>query len=723
MHIRWSRFFKEQNKSRRDFLKWWWWRALLGILGFWVSILIFMPVAYFFAGGWDALTGEAVVNFFQITFTHNPFYPFVRFGQWLYHIFSSEPRHTTWSSYFAWRILLIPTIWFLWMEANFITENPNQFTPQVNGMGRVANVSDLKKFGLLTGQYLFFGMFEGNKMKLPDARSVFCSGAPGCGKTAGVVIPAVFEADNMSLIINDPKGEIAKATSGHRAKLGPVFKMNWAGIDEPEKGIFWPSWNPIGGKNLPPLHDGREGYIDDLIYYLIPDGPTGTDPYWVKAGRGCLTGLAGYITGKVEQAKANDYFLARLAQNALDEEDYRVLLSYYENMRDFPEVKYALENVKNRTITAENYLHIGKWGTIPESWRQGQDACFAMLMDVINNTQIKITKSLKQRQEEGDPMAAMADPWKDFLDDVVLETAYFGYGRRTLLELNQVLSLPDKQRASVISMALSGINIFKNSAVRARTSLNDFSYDQLRGIKDEKTGQYRPVTIYMSVPMSDLKSSVLISSLFINMATGYLMSKGPNEGMGPFPMGFILDEFQHMPSLDSISNGIVFGRTKENMFLVCVQDWHQISSLYSEGKKDIIISSAAVKIIKRQNNPETRNLLMKGMAMLTKTVHSYSETINSLTFGPFTRKHSIKTIEDSVVGGTGILKLPPDQALVLYAGHLNRPIDKVKTPLFFKDGNYKKLAAVPPAPNMPPEMKQARIEDGLDAIFNIQVDF
>ena len=227
----------------------------------------------------------------------------------------------------------------------------------------------------------------------------------------------------------------------------------------------------------------------------------------------------------------------------------------------------------------------------------------------------------------------------------------------------------------------------------------------------------------MSVPFEDLNSSVQISTLFINMATGYLMSKGPNEEIGPYPMGFMLDEFHHMPSLQSIADGIVFGRAKQNMFLVVVQDWHQISAQYSEEKMHIIVSSVAAKIIKRQNNPETRNLMMKGITMLTKKVHSYKEKQNLLAFGPFQRTHSIKTISDTVVGGTGILKLANDKALVLYAGHLNLPIDKVTTPLFFKNGYYKSLASIPPAPNMPSEMQQARLADDMDAVLNIQVDF
>ena len=247
--------------------------------------------------------------------------------------------------------------------------------------------------------------------------------------------------------------------------------------------------------------------------------------------------------------------------------------------------------------------------------------------------------------------------------------------------------------------------------------MNDFNYNQLRGMKDPETGEYLPVTIYMSVPYEDLNSSILLSTLFINMATGYLMEHGPNDGpVGPYPMGFILDEFQHMPSLQSISDGIVFGRAKQNMFLVSVQDWHQISAKYGQETTDVILSSSAVKIVKRQNNPETRNALLKGLPKLTKVVHSYSQDVSRL--GPFwgsgkmkkgmfnfynERSHKIKIQADSVIGGAGILSMKIDKQLVLYLGHLRQPI-RADTPLCYNTSPYKEMTALPPAPKMPDDI-------------------
>lgn len=705
-------------ESRRAAIKWWGKRALVGIFYFWISLFFFLPpIQYFLGRHFDAplleYIGDTVLNMVRA-----PWIPFRDWGRWLAEYALDEPRHTTWASFFIWRSLLLPTFGLVFYLFWMMVKNPHYFIAQVAG-DHEATADDLKKMGLLGGQGLFVGMSKGKKLKLPDARSVLCIGAPMSGKTTGVMIPAIFELNEASMIVNDPKGELSKLTSGHRATLGPVFVINWGRVDDKKTGVRYPSWNPIGGGNLPALHEGRESYIDGLVYFLIPDGPKGADPYWVLAGRGCLTGLTGYICGKVEQARANDYFLQRVKDNTLDDEDYAVLLSYYKSMRDFPEVLKAIQAAESKAITADNYLPIGHWEGIPKMW-QGRAACFAMLLDMITQKQAKLSADLRERKSNNDSSAWSFDPWHELFEEIVLETAYYGYGRRTLLELNQVESLPDKQRGSVISMALSGINIFKNSAIRERTSTNDLNYDQLRGIKD-KQGKYRPVTVYMSVPYEDLGSSLLVSTLFINMAAGYLSDIGPgDDGCGPYPMGFMLDEFQHMPSLQSISDGIVFGRMKKNMFFLNIQDWNQISAKYNEDTKDIILSSVAAKIVKRQNNEKTRMALLKGSGTVTKVTHSYSRDAgNKLDFSgkewiglgkgesPINLwhpvKHGVKYTEDNLVGGAGIMSMAMDKQLVLYTGALNRPI-RADTPLYFKDPAYQKLAAIKPAPNIPDDI-------------------
>ena len=707
--------FLKPKKFAMNCIKWWFWRALIGIMIFWALLLFFVPFSFVIKESFSSQSWLWLVSYVKEVASSDLLKPYRDYFEWLGIYFFNEPIHTTWRSYFMWRILLFPTFLFLGYEFMLFILNPFYLAPQSFGDGREAIAEDIEKFGLFKGKHLMLGLFGGKKIKLPDTRSVFCIGCPSSGKTMGVIVPAILEEKESSVIVHDPKGELSKLTSGYRATLGPVFMLNWMGKDDLKNNIRWPSWNPIGEGNLPSLQNGREGYIDGLVSYLIPDGPTGTDPYWVKTGRGCLTGLTGYLCGKVDQAKANDYFLYRIKNNLMDDEDYEVLLSYYDSMRDFPEVVAAREHVKNKNVSLANYLPIGSWDLIPDSWR-GFDACFAMLLDIINNAQIQANHQISLKQKQQDMSAMNMDAWQMIFEKVVLETAYYGYGRRTLLELNQVLTLPDKQRGSVVSMALSGVNIFKNAAVRHHTSMNDFCYEQLRGMKNEETGKYQPVTVYMSVPFSDLSACVLLSSLFINMSTQYLMEFGPNEGgAGPCPTSFILDEFHHMPSLSSITDGIVFGRAKQNKFLVCVQDWHQITVKYDQETADVIMSSVAVKIIKRQNNPQTRQPLLKGIETLTKVVHSYSgkrsffdwsgslipTAKSKIGFNLYHEySHKIKKQADSVIGGSGILSMAPNKQLVLYSGHLTRPI-RAESPLCFKHPEYKTLSGMKPAPKMP----------------------
>ncbi len=699
--------FKEKRQALR-YLAFW---TLVCLLIFWLVLFLTLPLAYWIG---TASTDGALV--FMNKALHNPFYVWEQYSRWLWNLWLNEPRHFTWTSFFMWRLNLLPTLAFVMGFVYFLTYNPYDYRPQYFGYGREARVSDLKKMGLVGGKYLYLGNFEDVKMRMPDTRSVFCIGAPSSGKTSGVVIPNILTNDQACMFVHDPTGQLMKFTSGYRSTLGPVYNMNFASTDVPQDGVYYPCWNPLNPDNMPPQHKGRDSYIDALITFLIPDGPEGTDPYWVKAGRSCLTGLTIYVTNKVEQAKANDYFVARLEKNALDAEDLKVLKSYYQGMQQTPDVEAALKAIDENRLNKLLYVPVGSWDPLPHNWI-GKEASFGMLLDLLNNWMFAKTKELRALRDAGDFNAVNMDVWQSILDTIVNEIFYYGYSRRALLELNQVYSLPDKQRSSVLSMAQSGIELFKNSAIRQRTSGNDFSYKDFRGIKDPVTGEYKPMTIYVS------NDGGAVCALFINMISGYLMENGQNEGgAGPYAVEFILDDFGRMPKLQSIADGVTFGRSKGNVYLVCVQDWHQISEKYGENTTDVILSSVAAKIIKRQNNIETRNKVTAGMMALTRVVEgSHGGDIGfGKNVNPFVRKGGIKRISDSVVGGSGIMNMAPEKQLVLYAAHYHLPIQG-KTPLYFKNEGMKALTAMPPAPAVPPHIKKKK-EEEKQSYIDIQLD-
>ena len=714
--------FEQRRKALRYLFFW----TFISLLIFWAVLFVVLPFSYQVGNDFSKYSASAARNFFEKAIS-NPFYVWSEYGRWFWNLWLNEPLHYTWSSFIMWRLPMLPTFLFLMAFMYFLTCNPYEYSPQYFGYGREARADDIRKMKLDKGKYLYLGNFAKMELRLPDTRSAFCIGPPCSGKTNGVIIPNILTADNACLFIHDPTGELRKKTSGYRATLGPVYNMDFSLTDKPQEGVYYPCWNPLNSENMPPQHKGRDSYIDTLVEFLIPEAPEkadplvpdsreGRDPYWVKSGRSCLMGLTIYVTNKVEQAKANDYFVARLNDNALDEEDLKVLKSYYQGMQQTPDVQAALKAIDEKRLNKFLYVPVGTWDPLPHNWI-GKEASFGMLLDLLSNWMFKKTKELRARRESGDFNAASLDVWQDILDSMVNEVFFFGYSRRALLELNQVYSLPDKQRSSVLSMAQSGIELFKNSSVRQRTSSNDFTYKDFRGVKDEKTGQYKPITVYVS------NEGGAVCSLFINMISGYLMEHGQNEGgVGPYAVEFILDDFGRMPKLQSIADGVTFGRSKGNVYLVCVQDWHQISSKYGEDTTDVILSSVAAKIIKRQNNTETRNKVTAGIMPYSRIVEgSHGGEIGfGKNVNPFVRKGGSKIIKDNPIGGSSIMNMAITDQLLLYAGNYHLPI-RAKTPLYYKDKKLSARTQIPPANPIPEDLKH-RKEKEHATYLDIQLD-
>ena len=332
--------FDEAYTDRRRAIKYLAIRYSVVFLLFWVALWILTPLTFWIGEGFSGDAFSEAVKLWGKGLVR-PWLVFKWYGEWWYNLFYYEPRHYTWISFVKWRLLVVPTFAFVMIVGYYFLCNPFLYSPQWHGSGRQATINDLPYMKLNKGKYLFLGTLGGKKMKMPDPRSVFCIGSTAIGKTTGVVIPNIFEADNACLFIHDPKEELVRLTSGYRATKGPVYIMDFSKIDEPDKNIFYPCWNPLNEANLPPQGSIRDTYIDSLVSILIPDGPESSDPYWVKAGRGCLTGLTIYLTNKVEQALANDYFVMRLNKGLLDKADRDVLLSYYKSMQQTPEVKRA----------------------------------------------------------------------------------------------------------------------------------------------------------------------------------------------------------------------------------------------------------------------------------------------------------------------------------------------------------------------------------------------
>ncbi len=702
------------------------WMVMTFIITFLVTIvlaIISMPLGYLIGNGISKDSLSEVSKFIQ-TIINSPSYLFSRYWHWIKQI---SNYHGAFS--FSLWLPILPIISLPFGLLIGAATNPYRFQSNIHGSARIAELKDIKKMGLLDGFCMVVGKYKGHLLMMKETLSTLCCAPPGTGKTAGVVIPTIFHSHGMSIVVNDPKPELCFTTTGARAKDGPVFVINWGAEDNPAEGIYYPSWNPLSPNALPAPGPDRDMYVDSMCNILVEDPKGGTDPHWSKTGRAALTGFIHFIASKCERARANDYFIGRVYEGKLDEEDKRVLEGYYLEMRD-PMSARAIQDLHNDTLTIDNYLPIGTWSLLPEKWI-GHESCLAMILEWITESQIKQSQEIKRRLDEGDQMAAMADPMRDMLEEAIDEARKFGYSPRCIVELSQLSSMPDKERGSVLSTGFSGIGIFKNSAVVSRTSFSDLHFKDLRGMKDPITGEWKPISVYLSVNQVDARALGVISGTFIELMSSYLIANPPKfqnktDGqMGPFPTLFVLDEFPQMPKLKAIIDGPAVGRGQKVSYLLIGQDLGQISGKYGKDDLETVISTTACKVILSQNNEQTAQRFSKMIGNKTVQTTSFSKN-EGLSFqkgsNPFSKNVSYQLQGTSVISTTQLLSLPMLKQVVLMQGFIDRPI-MADAPRFYLDKQMLALSKLPPAPYVPDWIVAQREDINEDMLSKLGIDY
>ncbi len=566
---------------------------------------------------------------------------------------------------------LLPVIvYFFLADATLVKEfNPHGNDKYTEKSSRDANAEDIDKMkgvSLKDGFMMVMGYFKKKPLMMTETLSALCLAPPGTGKTAGVVKPTILECDTVSMIINDPKPELKQETSAYRSTVGPVFIMNWAGQDDPDRGVYYPSWNPLSPEHVPFEPEMRDLYVDSMCKVLIQENTH--DPHWSNTGRAGLAGLVHYIVSKVERAKADDYFYARMNSGTFDAEDAAVLMDYYLSMINDPNAYAAAALLQKGELNIMNYVHIGTWDRIPDAWR-GREASFSMILDWLNASQLAVAADLEERRKQGDQMVMMADPLKDVFMDAVEEARRYAYAHRSVLELTQLANTPDKERGSILSTILAGLAIFRNAAVRNRTSHSDFHFNDLRGMVDPRDGKMKPVTVYLSINMVDAQALNPITGIFIELMSNFLLANKPEQfrdgvRLGPYPVLFVLDEMPKMQKLDAVIQGPDLGRGQKISYLIIGQDIHQIREKYGADAASTIISTTAAKIIMRQNDPETAKQFSDMIG---------DKVVKKMVKGP-DGKESEQETRELLYTPMDIMKLEEGKQIVLFQGYYNRPI-------------------------------------------------
>ncbi len=661
----------EQTPLAREF-----WSIRWTIIIWLIAALMFacaFPVEHIWRYGWSPATRHWIGIYFSQMLSTFGFSVFAYVPEWIMRCL----LRPDWACITP----FLPVIGYYFLADATMTDefNPHSKDKFDEKSSRKANESDVKKMaqnhknteGLYNGFMMVLGYFKKKgknvPLKMDECMSALLLAPAGVGKTQGVVIPTILECDNVSMIINDPKPELDEKTSAYRATVGPVFIMNWAAPDEPEKGIYYPAWNPLSPENLPATAEERSTYIQVIVNTIIEENAK--DPHWSNTARAALTGFINFIVSKVERAKANDYFYHRLKSGTFDEQDATVLMDYYMTMTTDPNAYAAMALLQRGELNINNYVHVGTWGGLPAEWHGGE-ASIPMFLAWYVEGQIKVANEMEERKRQGDQMVMMADPMKDFLNGAVNEARLYAYDSDAISALINLANTPDKERGSVISTMNAGLNIFRHPAVNKHTRHSDIHFGDMRGMIDPTDGKMKPITIYLSMNVADAPAFSPITSMFIELLSNFLIANKPettNHGqkLGPYPALFVLDEMPTMNKLEAIIRGPAVGRGQKVSYLIVGQDISQISEKYGDKATDTIIANTAAKVIMRVNDPATAERFTR---MIGKKKTKKKEK------GPDGKDVEVEKEED-LYSPMDLMTLPKQKQLVLFQGSYNRPIE------------------------------------------------
>lgn len=459
--------------------------------------------------------------------------------------------------------------------------------------------------------------------------------------TASFVVPSILETDDSSFIVNDPKPELFDLTSGWRREVGHVFKIDWSATDDtrdpdPQKWLFYPRFNVLSPKLLPPAGSAeRDTYLDAIANVLSPGGGGGKNDYFEQKGRAALVGFLHYLCSKIVDA--------------------------------------------------------GNFDGLPSKWKDAQEPCIPMMIDLVNEGLRRASDENDAKKEEASKTGGFhqGDALSDWLKAIVKECMDFGYNPRAATEITPLVSMAPNERSGILGTMDKAFLPFKNAAVQERTTSCDFVPADLRGMIDPTDGEMKPVTLYMCVNQSEAAAFATITSLVYEVLSREFLAYGPKETnkkgvtLGPYPVCFMLDEFAKLPKIEAVMTGPDLGRSKKTYYCLIAQSDSQIGKIYSKEDQQIIYATTAVKYILPQNDEGTISLIQKmvGSTTIKRSSFSKSRGADMKEWGKSNESVALEKVDFIRPGDISAMK--NGTHMLICQGFMSRPYT-LKSKMFFK---------------------------------------
>lgn len=255
------------------------------------------------------------------------------------------------------------------------------------------------------------------------------------------------------------------------------------------------------------------------------------------------------------------------------------------------------------------------------------------------------------------------------------------------------------ERSGVLSTTLSFLDLYRDPILARNTSVSDFRLEDL-------VNHERPVSLYLTVPPSDLSRTRPLVRLLLNQACRRLteqmdFSTGRGQGAGKHPLLLLLDEFPALGKLNFFQESLAYLAGYGIRAMLITQDLSQHQGVY--GKQESITANCHVRIAFAANKPETAELLSQ-MAGDTTVSHKQVSYRGGRFDVVMDHRHiTQQEVRRRLLTPDEAMRLDSDHGVVFVAGELPIYAEKLR---YFADSDLRTRAeiAAPTCSHSPAEV-------------------
>lgn len=234
------------------------------------------------------------------------------------------------------------------------------------------------------------------------------------------------------------------------------------------------------------------------------------------------------------------------------------------------------------------------------------------------------------------------------------------------------------ERSGVISTALTFLDLYRDPILSANTETSDFAIEDL--MQHE-----RPVSLYLTVPSSDLSRTRPLVRMILNQALRRLTEKMTFEDGQPVPhykqpLLLMLDEFPALGRLAFFQESLAYLAGYGIRAFLITQDLSQHYGVY--GREESITGNCHIRVAFAANKPETAELLSRMAGDMT--VHMEQRSYRGDRFDLALNKQYVsqQQVQRRLITPDEAMRLPDDDALIFVAGHPPIRATKIR---YFRD--------------------------------------